>query len=92
MIQAALNHRGVGKNKGDGNIYTQPKPVFENHSFTDKQISSDARLRIEQRLREAGLINSEYARAVINDFGISTHQQLRRGLKADSAWDGLRLN
>ncbi|PVD29952.1 hypothetical protein C0Q70_09213 [Pomacea canaliculata] len=41
------------------------KPLFEIHSFTSKQITADPRFRLEQKLREAGLHNSSYARAVM---------------------------
>lgn len=81
----------IAKNGQEGEIYLEPKSNFENYTFTDKQISSDARLRIEQRLREAGLINSEYARAVIDDFGLARHQQLKRDLKANAGWDGFSM-
>ncbi|KAL5007265.1 hypothetical protein ScPMuIL_016071 [Solemya velum] len=35
------------------------KPLYEVHGFTSTQVTSDPRLRLEQKLREAGLHNSE---------------------------------
>ncbi|KAK7110008.1 coiled-coil domain-containing protein 148-like [Littorina saxatilis] len=42
------------------------KPLFDMHSFTSKQITSDPRMRLENKLREAGLHNSEYARSILS--------------------------
>lgn len=41
------------------------KPLFDVHSFTSTQITRDPRVKLEQRLREAGLHKSEYARSLI---------------------------
>lgn len=88
--------RGVKKHnhnhqKDEANEFNDQKPIYGIHTFNEKQISSDARVRIEERLRQAGLINSEYARAVVNDFGIAKHQQMRRDLNANAGWDGFSM-
>ncbi|XP_059177319.1 coiled-coil domain-containing protein 148-like isoform X2 [Physella acuta] len=41
------------------------EPLFKINSYTSKQITSDHRIRLEQRLREAGLLNTDYGRHVI---------------------------
>ncbi|KAK0049028.1 coiled-coil domain-containing protein 148 [Biomphalaria pfeifferi] len=41
------------------------EPLFKVNSYTAKQITSDHRIRLEQKLREAGLHNTEYARTMI---------------------------
>ncbi|CAL1528213.1 unnamed protein product [Lymnaea stagnalis] len=41
------------------------EPLFKVNSYTSKQITSDHRVRLEQKLREAGLHNSDYARQLI---------------------------
>ncbi|XP_041367361.1 coiled-coil domain-containing protein 148-like [Gigantopelta aegis] len=41
------------------------KPLFEVNTFTSNQITSDHRVRLEQKLRDAGLHTSDYARQVI---------------------------
>ncbi|KAL8183335.1 UNVERIFIED_CONTAM: hypothetical protein K2H54_037452 [Gekko kuhli] len=41
------------------------KPLFELHTFTDEQIISDARVRVELALREAGLHKSLYAQELL---------------------------
>nr|XP_056717488.1 coiled-coil domain-containing protein 148 [Euleptes europaea] len=41
------------------------KPLFELHTFTDEQIISDARIRVELALREAGLHKTLYARELL---------------------------
>ncbi|CAH1788049.1 unnamed protein product [Owenia fusiformis] len=44
------------------------KPLFEVNSFTAKQIGSDARVRLESKLREAGLHNTDYARSMLKQM------------------------
>ncbi|GFO50389.1 coiled-coil domain-containing protein 148-like [Plakobranchus ocellatus] len=41
------------------------EPLFKMHGYTSKQITSDHRVKLETRLREAGLHNTDYARQVI---------------------------
>lgn len=41
------------------------KPLFDVHSFTANQITSDHRVRLEQKLREAGLHTTDYGRKMI---------------------------
>ncbi|GFS23730.1 coiled-coil domain-containing protein 148-like, partial [Elysia marginata] len=41
------------------------EPLFKMHTYTSKQITSDHRVKLESRLREAGLHNTDYARRVI---------------------------
>jgi hypothetical protein len=99
FTEAELNRRGVNLNttlasSGDCSnqeSYVDKKPMFKNFSFTDKQMNSDARLRIEQRLRSAGLLNSEYARSVIS--GMKQAPSIaRRDLNANSNWKGFAFN
>ncbi len=45
--------------------FSDKKQLYNVYSYTDKQLNNDARLRIEARLRQAGLINNEYARDII---------------------------
>ena len=97
FTEAELNRRGLNLNttlvsNANGDMsnqesYVDKKPMFKNFSFTDKQINSDARIRIEQRLRSAGLLNSEYARSVINGMK-QTPNIARRDLNANSNWKG----
>lgn len=81
-LKAELNRRGVHKTTSD--LYVDQKPMYTNYGFTDKQIGADARLRIEQRLREAGLINSDYAKVVMDSF---KSNQVKRDLKSNINWD-----
>lgn len=46
----------------------EPKPMFNQISFASSVIEQDPRIRIENALREAGLINSPYAINVINQM------------------------
>ncbi|XP_048339280.1 coiled-coil domain-containing protein 148 isoform X2 [Sphaerodactylus townsendi] len=41
------------------------KPLFELHTFTNEQIISDARIRVELALREAGLHKTPYAQELL---------------------------
>ncbi|XP_060598040.1 coiled-coil domain-containing protein 148-like [Ruditapes philippinarum] len=41
------------------------KPLFDVHGFTATQVTSDNRVRLEQKLREAGLHTSNYARQIL---------------------------
>ncbi|KAJ8352251.1 hypothetical protein SKAU_G00237270 [Synaphobranchus kaupii] len=49
-----------------GDEFVLQKPLYQLYSFTDRQIVSDPRVRIEQALREAGFHNSLYAREVLS--------------------------
>ncbi|KAJ8282383.1 hypothetical protein COCON_G00049020 [Conger conger] len=49
-----------------GEEFVLHKPLYQLNSFTDRQILSDPRVRIEQALREAGFHNSPYAREVLS--------------------------
>ncbi|XP_072300120.1 coiled-coil domain-containing protein 148-like [Eucyclogobius newberryi] len=42
------------------------RPLYSINTYTDTQIVSDARVRIEQALRQAGLHNTMYARQVLS--------------------------
>ncbi|XP_059822487.1 coiled-coil domain-containing protein 148-like isoform X2 [Hypanus sabinus] len=44
------------------------KPLYHLFTYTDKQIVSDPRIRIEHALREAGLHNTFYAREVLSSI------------------------
>ncbi|KAK3799506.1 hypothetical protein RRG08_052691 [Elysia crispata] len=41
------------------------EPLFKMNTYTSKQITSDHRVKLENRLREAGLHKTDYARTVI---------------------------
>ncbi|KAG7253990.1 hypothetical protein CRUP_030430 [Coryphaenoides rupestris] len=43
------------------------RPLYNIHTYTDHQIVSDPRVRVEQALRRAGLHQSAYARQVLSD-------------------------
>ncbi|XP_056007990.1 coiled-coil domain-containing protein 148-like isoform X2 [Ostrea edulis] len=51
-------------NEEDEEINIQ-KPLFEINTFNSKQITTDPRMRLEAKLREAGLHTSPYARQVL---------------------------
>ncbi|KAJ8314063.1 hypothetical protein KUTeg_008624 [Tegillarca granosa] len=57
------------------------KPLFDITGFTAKQITSDPRLKLEQRLREAGLHNSDYARHVLAN--VAPPQPPRRDMESN---------
>ncbi|XP_078572645.1 coiled-coil domain-containing protein 148-like isoform X2 [Branchiostoma floridae x Branchiostoma japonicum] len=61
---ASKARMGIGAEE-DINIQ---KPLFHLHGFTDQQVASDNRVRVEQALREAGLHTSEYARHILKDI------------------------
>ncbi|XP_063421111.1 coiled-coil domain-containing protein 148-like [Mytilus trossulus] len=42
------------------------KPLFNVIGFTSKQITSDPRMKLEARLRDAGLHNTDYARQIMS--------------------------
>ena len=39
--------------------------LFPIHTFNDRKYSNDIRIRLEQRLRDAGLIQTDYARQAL---------------------------
>uniref|UniRef100_A0A3B4Z8X0 Coiled-coil domain containing 148 n=1 Tax=Stegastes partitus TaxID=144197 RepID=A0A3B4Z8X0_9TELE len=43
-----------------------PRPLYSINTYTDTQIVSDPRVRVEQALREAGLHHSRYAKEVLS--------------------------
>ena len=40
--------------------------LFDIHTYNSHQISSDPRVRLENRLRDAGVHNTDYARHVLS--------------------------
>lgn len=64
--------------------------MYNVYSFTDKQLNNDARLRIEARLRQAGLINNDYAREMIKHVKPPTMP--RRDTMQNSNWNGFTLD
>ncbi|XP_078480111.1 coiled-coil domain-containing protein 148 [Lampetra planeri] len=48
------------------NVEELQKPLYMLNTYTDSQIVSDPRIRVEQALREAGLQHSRYAREVLS--------------------------
>jgi hypothetical protein len=88
---AAEKHRRglLEANSQQEEVYEDRRPMFKNDGFTDKQLNADARLRVEARLRQAGLINNEYARVVINTLKQNSQVvSSKRGLNANSYWSG----
>ncbi|XP_051761919.1 coiled-coil domain-containing protein 148-like isoform X1 [Ctenopharyngodon idella] len=49
-------------------VFALQRPLYQLNTYTDKQIVSDPRVRIEQALRTAGLHNSPYARQILNEI------------------------
>ena len=89
--EAVLNRRGVISNKteqDENTRYEEKKTFYNNFSFTDKQINSDARIRLEQRLRQAGLMASDYARAMIKNVKPPTNP--RRDIVTTN-WNGMAM-
>ncbi|KAF3694911.1 Coiled-coil domain-containing protein 148 [Channa argus] len=56
------------------------RPLFSINTYTDTQIVSDLRLRVEQALREAGLHHNQYAKEVLSV--IKPPKPPRRGTKS----------
>ncbi|KAM4557787.1 coiled-coil domain-containing protein 148-like [Odontesthes bonariensis] len=48
------------------NDFELQKPLYSINTYTDTQIVSDPRVRVEQRLREAGLHQSQYAKELMS--------------------------
>lgn len=48
---------------GDINMH---KPLFDIHTFNSSQISSDPRVKLESKLRQAGLHTTDYARQILS--------------------------
>lgn len=46
-----------------GNLH---QPLFDINTYTANQITSDPRVRVEQKLREAGVHQSDYARHIMS--------------------------
>ncbi|CAF1271004.1 unnamed protein product, partial [Rotaria sordida] len=56
-------HRGLLTNTNDDiNIQQELFPI---NTFNDRKLYSDIRIRLEQRLRDAGLIQTDYARQAL---------------------------
>ncbi|XP_050974964.1 coiled-coil domain-containing protein 148 isoform X3 [Labeo rohita] len=49
-------------------VFTLQRPLYQLNTYTDKQILSDPRVRIEQALRTAGLHNTPYARQILSEI------------------------
>ena len=63
FIQAYNAHRGLLPNPNeDINLQQELFPI---HTFNDRKLSNDIRIRLEQRLRDAGLIQTDYARQAL---------------------------
>ncbi|XP_062312161.1 coiled-coil domain-containing protein 148-like [Osmerus eperlanus] len=60
---AAWRNRQQG---GEQEKFVLHKPLYDLHTYTDTQIVSDPRVRIEQALRQAGLHNTPYAQQVFS--------------------------
>ena len=52
-------------NENDVEWWQESKPLFNTVGFSSKQILNDKRLQLEQKLRETGLIASEYGRQLV---------------------------
>ncbi|WAQ93919.1 CC148-like protein [Mya arenaria] len=57
------------------------KPLFNLTGFTSTQVTSDNRIRLEQKLREAGLHTSNYARQMMSK--VAPPQQPRRDMESN---------
>lgn len=44
------------------------QPLFNTHTYTSDQVTSDPRFRLEEKLREAALLSSDYARVAMNQL------------------------
>ncbi|XP_016110372.1 coiled-coil domain-containing protein 148-like [Sinocyclocheilus grahami] len=49
-------------------VFTLQRPLYQLNTYTDTQIVSDPRVRIEQALRTAGLHNIPYARQILSEI------------------------
>ncbi|XP_043104347.1 coiled-coil domain-containing protein 148-like [Puntigrus tetrazona] len=49
-------------------VFTLQRPLYQLNTFTDKQIVSDPRVRIEQALRTAGLHDKPYGRQILSEL------------------------
>lgn len=58
---------------GDVNMH---QPLFDIHTFNSGQISSDPRVKLEVKLRQAGVNNTDYARHVLSK--IQPHKPPRK--------------
>ncbi|XP_064647830.1 coiled-coil domain-containing protein 148-like [Lineus longissimus] len=54
------------RKKKEEDYQTIQRPLFSINTFESSKITSDPRVKLENRLREAGLVHSEYARQVIS--------------------------
>jgi hypothetical protein len=91
FTEAEKRRRGLTTDGEEGadEVYEDRRPLFRTEGFTDKQLGADARLRVEERLRQAGLINNEYARVVINTLKQNSMAvSNKRDLNANSNWSG----
>lgn len=77
-------------NEAANEPYGERKLLFNVHGYTEKQLNGDARLRIEQRLRQAGLINNDYARQIIN--AVQPPTVPRRDNISNNNWNGFALD
>ncbi|KAM9851201.1 coiled-coil domain-containing protein 148-like [Aulostomus maculatus] len=57
------------------------KPLYSLNTYTDTQIVSDPRVRVEQALREAGLQHSQYAKDALS--GVKPPKPPRRDTESD---------
>ncbi|KAK7153704.1 hypothetical protein R3I94_007172 [Phoxinus phoxinus] len=49
-------------------VFALQKPLYQLNTYTDKQIVSDPRVRIELALRTAGLHNTPYAKQILSEI------------------------
>ncbi|XP_067933173.1 coiled-coil domain-containing protein 148-like [Watersipora subatra] len=56
------HQRRLPESDGDVNMH---QPLFDIHTFNASQISSDPRMKLEDRLRQAGLHTTKYARQIM---------------------------
>jgi hypothetical protein len=90
--EAVLNRRGVSNqnknNENDDTKYEDKKELYNNYSFNDKQLNADARIRLEQKLRQAGLMTTDYARELISNVKPPTNP---RKDNFSANWDGFAM-
>ncbi|RXM31540.1 Coiled-coil domain-containing protein 148 [Acipenser ruthenus] len=62
--EASKARLGIGADEE----FVLQRPLFNLHTYSENQIVSDPRVRIEQALREAGLHNTFYAKEVLSNI------------------------
>ncbi|KAL3832074.1 hypothetical protein ACJMK2_023752 [Sinanodonta woodiana] len=80
VLQETYAWHGHKTETEDNSINIQ-KPLFDVHGYSSNQITADPRLKLETKLREAGLHNTDYARHVMKM--VPPPQQPRRDMESN---------